>query len=134
MTSSKDSSCDHSGEPEAVEIVSAGSSGPLVVRSSHGPVSNYREYIEILREDFFYLCAYCTLMEAEAQGIRFEIDHYEPVSARPELKNDYNNLMYSCEICNGRKSDRYPPLNARVNAASTTFYVVTRGFIDFRRK
>ncbi|WP_363351364.1 HNH endonuclease signature motif containing protein [Methylocystis echinoides] len=59
------------------------------------------------------MCAYCSLMETEASAVRFTIDHYEPVAARPELKSDYGNLMYACEPCNSRKGDRYPPPSAR---------------------
>ena len=46
-------------------------------------------------------------------AIRFTIDHYEPRSARPELENDYNNLMYCCDTCNSLKGDRCPPQSAR---------------------
>jgi hypothetical protein len=52
-------------------------------------------------------------MEAEAKGVRFTIDHYEPVSARPELETDYSNLMWACDPCNGRKGDMSPPPEAR---------------------
>lgn len=87
---------------------------PLVVRSTPPSSNNYHDYLDPLRDDFFYLCAYCTLMEVEAAGISFEIDHYEPETARPDLKCDYENLMYSCAICNSRKSDRSPPPTARL--------------------
>ena len=49
---------------------------PLVVRSNPPQGENYNEYKEILRYDFFYTCAYCTMMEAEAAAVRFTIDHY----------------------------------------------------------
>jgi hypothetical protein len=88
---------------------------PLVVRSEVTPGRPYREYRPSLRRDFFYMCAYCTMMEAEATGIPFDIDHYEPTSARPELKDDYGNLMYACDPCNARKGDRCPPESARVD-------------------
>jgi len=53
------------------------------------------------------------MTEAEAQAIRFVIDHYESRAARPDLEDDYNNLMYSCDECNSRKGDRSPPADAR---------------------
>jgi hypothetical protein len=53
------------------------------------------------------------MSEAEAQGIRMVIDHYEPREAQPGLVNDYSNLMYSCDECNARKGDRCPPPAAR---------------------
>jgi HNH endonuclease len=85
----------------------------LVVRSEVVPGKPYRNYRAPLRWDFFYSCAYCTMTEAEAQAIRFTIDHYEPRSSRPDLENDYSNLMYSCDECNTRKGDRSPPEEAR---------------------
>lgn len=75
------------------------------------PYSDYKEY---LRDDFIYACAYCTITEFEAQGMRMTIDHYEPRNARPDLVNEYSNLMYCCEECNALKGDRCPPQSARV--------------------
>ena len=46
-------------------------------------------------------------------AIRFTIDHYEPRWASPELLNEYQNLMYSCDECNMRKGDLVPPPAAR---------------------
>jgi hypothetical protein len=53
------------------------------------------------------------MSEAEAQAIRFTIDHYEPQSARPDLEKEYSNLMYACDECNRRKGNITPPLTAR---------------------
>jgi 5-methylcytosine-specific restriction endonuclease McrA len=81
------------------------------------PYSGYRQ---ILREDFFYSCGYCTLTEFEAQGLSFQIDHYEPQTSRPDLANDYQNLMYSCDECNRLKLDVDPPPAAK--EAGQRFY------------
>ncbi len=88
-------------------------SGALVVRSEVPEYSEYIRYRPFLRKDFFYSCAYCTLTEFEALGIRFTIDHYEPRSSRPDLECDYDNLMYACGECNLRKGDLSPPSDAR---------------------
>ena len=96
------------------------SDGPLVVRTVVGVETDYTRYRPYLRKDFCYSCAYCTLTEVEASGIRFTIDHYEPQWQRPELVNEYSNLMYACGECNLRKLDLTPPPEAR--AAGLRFY------------
>lgn len=87
----------------------------LVTRSAVPAGLSYGEYKPYLRRDFFHTCAYCTITEAEASALRFTIDHYEPQNARPDLVNEYTNLMWTCDTCNTRKSDRTPPSNARAN-------------------
>jgi hypothetical protein len=47
-------------------------------------------------------------MESEADSTGFSIDHYEPRSARPDLENEYTNLMYACVPCNRYKGARTP--------------------------
>jgi hypothetical protein len=71
----------------------------LVTRSAVPTDMKYPGYRQHLRCDFFFSCAYCTMTEAEAQAIRMTIDHYEPRGARPDLENDYANLMYACDTC-----------------------------------
>lgn len=85
----------------------------LVSRSEVQPGLKYGQYRQVLRADFFHSCAYCTLTEAEGGGIRFAIDHYEPQNSRPDLVDEYSNLMWSCDTCNLYKSDRTPPEKAR---------------------
>jgi hypothetical protein len=85
----------------------------LVVRSEVVPGLPYAKYRNSLRYDFFHACAYCTMAEAEATAIRFTIDHYEPQNSRPDLVDTYQNLMWACDECNARKSDRSPPAKAR---------------------
>ncbi len=87
---------------------------PLVVRSKVQPETDYQRYREPLRFDFYYSCAYCTMSEAEAAGIGFEIDHYTPQSAAGAVV-DYSNLMYSCRICNRRKTSMVIPPAAQAD-------------------
>lgn len=90
---------------------SIGTSVPLaelVTRSAVPEGLPYEEYREYLRPDFYFSCAYCTISESEAQAIRFTIDHYEPRRSRPDLQNNYDNLMYCCDTCNMRKGYRTP--------------------------
>jgi hypothetical protein len=94
--------------------------GNLVQRSTVPDGLAYAKYRRYLRPDFFWSCAYCTMSEAEAQSLRHTIDHYEPRKARPDLENDYGNLMYACDMCNIYKGDRTPPPDAR--AAGIRFF------------
>ncbi|MCW5575706.1 MAG: hypothetical protein KIT13_06380 [Burkholderiales bacterium] len=55
------------------------------------------------------------MTESEGKAIRFTIDHYEPEHSRPDLVNDYSNLMYSCDTCNSFKTDWDPPAEARAD-------------------
>jgi HNH endonuclease len=97
-----------------VSTVPAKQNTGLVVRSSTVPALNdYRKYKPYLQRVFLHSCAYCTMSEAEAQAIRFTIDHYEPRRSRSDLANVYSNLMYCCDECNSRKGDRSPPEDAR---------------------
>lgn len=89
--------------------------GPLVTRSAVPAGEQFTAYRQYLRHDFFNSCGYCTISEAEAQALRFTIDHYEPRGARPDLEHEYSNLMYACDQCNILKGDRYPPPSARAN-------------------
>lgn len=79
-----------------------------VTRSVVPVETDYQKYRPALRYDHWYACAYCSITEAEGKAITFEIDHYEPLALREDLKCEYKNLNYSCDICNGRKSDFWP--------------------------
>jgi 5-methylcytosine-specific restriction endonuclease McrA len=86
---------------------------PAVVRSSVPAGRRYPEYKRFLRRDFLFSCAYCTMTESEAEAIRFTIDHYEPKSARPDLEDAYENLMWACDQCNTLKGPRHPTTEMR---------------------
>lgn len=89
-------------------MVENGESANPIVKRSPVDKKDYRAYREDLRIDFFFSCAYCTIMESEARGIRFEIDHFLPQKHFPDLIAQYDNLMWSCEHCNGRKGGFFP--------------------------
>ncbi len=76
----------------------------VVNRSLVEVKADYHSYLQELRDDFWFSCAYCSCTEIEACGIGFQIDHYLPRHSNPELENKYNNLMYSCQKCNSFKS------------------------------
>lgn len=67
---------------------------------------------EYARHDFGYQCVYCLMNEKEAGTGHFayEIDHFVPKTKSEFYNgniNSYNNLFYSCQVCNRKKLDFY---------------------------
>ncbi len=81
---------------------------PLIVRGQPAQRSTYSQYRDEVRHDFLCVCAYCDLAEHEATGITFEIDHYWPQKPFTHLVNDFQNLVWSCDSCNGVKDNFHP--------------------------
>ena len=69
---------------------------------------NYRSYKPVLRVEFVRRCVYCR----EADGLKgednFGVDHYRPRALFPQLATHYDNLFYSCNVCNRRKGWFWP--------------------------
>ena len=67
-----------------------------------------------LAQDFHNRCGYC-----DDSGIlvkqAFHIDHFAPKSIFPELKNRYENMVYSCPYCNQSKSNKWAGNTASEN-------------------
>ncbi|MBR0271651.1 MAG: HNH endonuclease [Methanobrevibacter sp.] len=68
------------------------------------------EYKPFLIEDFHHKCGYTDCRDYWFGGPRcFHIDHFIPwrkhIVDNPNLKTDYNNLVYSCSYVNILKSD-----------------------------
>lgn len=64
---------------------------------------SYSSYKDHLRDEFDFRCGYCLSREIWQDALSFAIDHWLPQDARPELKADYDNLIYSCAPCNNFK-------------------------------
>jgi uncharacterized protein (TIGR02646 family) len=78
-------------------------------REPYPSFTHYQDYKPRLREDFTYFCAYCSIHEREWGGLRqFHVEHFRPKSLFPELKTDYDNLLYACSVCNIFKSNDWP--------------------------
>jgi hypothetical protein len=78
----------------------------------HGPYySDYTKYKPWLRDEFQFRCVYCMFRERWERGgwRRFHIDHLVPQSVEPARITDYENLVFSCDICNIFKSDDTMP-------------------------
>ena len=88
----------------------------------HGPrgytsVSSFRPW---LRDEFTFRCVFCLRRESwEPATSLFQIDHVRPVSQTPELLTIYENLVYSCSVCNLAKRDRPLPNPTSVLTAGT---------------
>lgn len=94
-------------------------SGPHIRR--HGPSgwSDYQQYRPWLRDEFTFHCVYCLQREQWADMRRgFQIDHFIPQKIRPDLKADYNNLIYLCPACNSLKSSKSLPDPCKINLKS----------------
>ena len=95
------------------------------LRTCKKAYANYRSFKEYLREDFNLRCGYCDAADHYSGGFRaYQIDHFAPKKLFPALKNEYNNLVYSCFYCNNGKSDHWPSSKSNVTVISD------KGFID----
>lgn len=85
--------------------------------------SDYHDYLPELREDFQHMCGYCGKIEAITKNA-FEIDHFIPKKYAKEKENDYNNLVYSCYVCNRKESDKWPSKDSKIQ------FVDSKGIVD----
>jgi len=92
-------------------------------RTDIKPQSDYKKYREDLRRDFGYICGYCGKSEAVTKNM-FEIDHFIPKKYAPEREKDYSNLVYSCSVCNWKKSSKWISKKANIQ------FVNDEGFVD----
>ena len=65
-----------------------------------------------LWEDQHYKCAYC---ESRITKEYKDVEHYRPKSKYYWLGHDWNNLLYSCEICNRSYKKAIFPLKNEAN-------------------
>lgn len=95
------------------------------VRSVVAARQSYRSYKEDLRRDFSSRCGYCDALDEFFGGIRgYQIDHFAPKSLFPEWLLEYQNLVYSCPICNRAKSNKW------VGTEKTVPNDGSSGFVD----
>ena len=70
---------------------------------------SYGDWKPQLAQEAQYQCVYCCIHESNFGGFRnFHVEHYRPKSKFPTLENAYNNLFYSCAICNAFKGNDWP--------------------------
>lgn len=72
--------------------------------------SRYQDYKPFLAKDFNHKCGYTNCSDSWFGGKNnFHIDHFIPWKKhpdKPQLKTDYENLVYSCSYVNILKSDK----------------------------
>ncbi len=65
-----------------------------------------------MRWEFGFSCAFCLVHEADFNAIGTEglgitsIEHYQPTSTDPKLRNDPGNCFYACISCNTARSNK----------------------------
>lgn len=72
----------------------------------HGPQGyvNYSEYRDWVRDEFAFRCVYCLLREVWlGSATFFHLDHAVAQKHQPDLASAYDNLLYLCAGCNGKK-------------------------------
>ncbi|MCX5795035.1 MAG: hypothetical protein NTY77_06045 [Elusimicrobia bacterium] len=78
----------------------------IAVRPNGG---TYKDWKPHLRQEAQYQCVYCAIHEACFGGERnFHVEHFKPKSRFKTLINRYDNLFYSCAICNTFKGSQWP--------------------------
>lgn len=78
----------------------------------------YGNFRAAVRRDFERCCAHCYLYELYVGGERScKLDHFYPKDKKlfPARRNDFYNLYWSCEACNSKKWNRWPPYEALAN-------------------
>jgi uncharacterized protein (TIGR02646 family) len=85
--------------------------------------SDYTKYLPELKEDFHCICGYCGKSKRVARK-GFEIDHFIPKSFDKSLTNEYGNLVYSCYLCNRKKSSNWPTNDKNIHHNESV------GFVD----
>src|SRR4051794_40950173 len=82
------------------------------VRSHKPPKRAYPRYRACLRLEFGYRCVYCRTSEVEVRPVSphggFEIEHFRPQSRFKKAADRYQNLYWSCRLCNARKGEKWP--------------------------
>lgn len=81
-------------------------------RKNYRRQNNIQNYTKILKEDFFNMCGYCgkdfNIVKCPPQKDHLIPKHIAKKVGRQDLLTDYNNLVYSCRVCNRNKWHTWP--------------------------
>src|SRR5580693_180255 len=94
----------------------------------HGPrgYRHYESYKPWLRDEFSFRCVYCLCRERwfPDGDDYFSVDHLRAQSLAPELRTEYENLVYACCRCNAAKQDFDGLLNPCLEALAAHLEVL----------
>ncbi len=80
--------------------------------------AQYTSFKLYIREDFNKRCGYCDDLDIYHGGVRgYQIDHFKPhsISKFSYLKEEYENLVYSCPFCNRAKSNKWEDIDGFID-------------------
>lgn len=84
--------------------------------------SDYSRFRPYLRDDFNQRCGYCDDPDNHyGQEMSYHIDHFKPKSEFPDLKTNYNNLVYSCPYCNRAKSNKWKDIEGFIDPCESEY-------------
>ncbi len=77
----------------------------------HGPsgYAAYEKYRPWLEDEFTFRCVYCLKRTVWAPTDVWVVDHLISQREAPHLECDYDNLVFACQFCNGRKGPNHVP-------------------------
>jgi len=94
------------------------------VRTCTKTYTRYTFFKPYIREDFNKRCGYCDDLDIYHGGVRgYQIDHFKPhsIARFSALKEDYNNLVYSCPFCNRAKSNKWKDIDGFIDPCDTEY-------------
>lgn len=81
-------------------------------RTKYTRQNDIQKYTKILKEDFGNMCGYCgkdfNIIKCPYQKDHLIPEYIAKKVGRLDLLTDYNNLVYSCRVCNRNKWHSWP--------------------------
>lgn len=81
-------------------------------RTEYTRQNDIQKYTKILKEDFENMCGYCgkdfNIIKCPYQKDHLIPEYIAKKAGRLDLLTDYNNLVYSCRVCNRNKWHNWP--------------------------
>ena len=78
----------------------------LLGKTHEGDHYNKPQVVEALWEMQHGKCCYCEI-DLPKKGHLKAVEHFAPKSIFKGLRNEWENLLLACSLCNGEKSNKY---------------------------